>query len=80
MSYALNNSGVNVPRGVWKTVSGGDRRQYIYRVADLITFLNHAFGKPDKTVKNPKASDFAGMKGVLVFAVQWSDATGHATL
>ena len=39
MSYSLNNSGVNIPRGIWKTVSGGDKRQYIYRVADLIKLL-----------------------------------------
>ena len=80
MSYSLNNSGVNIPRGIWKTVSGGDKRQYIYRVADLIKFLTQTFGKPDKTVKNPTPSDFAGMKGILLFGVQWSDATGHATL
>lgn len=80
MSYSLNNSGINIPRGAWKTVSGGDKRQYIYRVADLLKFLNQTFGKPDKTVKNPKPSDFAGMKGILVFGVQWSDATGHVTL
>ena len=80
MSYALNSSGINIPRGLWKTVSGADSRQYIYRVADLVKFLTHTFGKPDKTVKNPKPGDFAGMKGLLLFTVQWSDATGHATL
>jgi hypothetical protein len=80
MSYSLNNSGVLISRGAWKTVSGGDKRQYIYRVSDLIKYLTLTFGKPDKTVKNPKPSDFAGKKGILVFGVQWSDATGHATL
>lgn len=29
ISYSLNNSGVNIPGGIWKTVSGGDKRQYI---------------------------------------------------
>jgi hypothetical protein len=80
MSYSLNNSGIPITRGIWKTVSGGDKKQYIYRVSDLIKYLNQTFGKPDKTVKNPTPSDFAGMKGILVFGVQWSDATGHATL
>jgi len=80
MSYSLNNSGVTIPRGAWKTVSGGDKKQYIYRVSDLIKYLTHTFGKPDKAVRNPKPSDFAGLKGILVFSVQWSDATGHVTL
>jgi hypothetical protein len=66
--------------GTWKTVSGGDGKQYIYRVADLIKFLNHAFGKPDKIVKNPKPKDFSKIKGILLFGVPWRDATGHATL
>ncbi len=80
MSYSLNNSGSLIPRGIWKTVSGGDKKQYIYRVSDLSKYLTNTFGKPDTTVKNPKPSDFAGVKGILVFGVQWSDATGHATL
>ena len=80
MSYSLNNSGSLIPRGIWKTVSGGDKKQYIYRVSDLLKYLTNTFGKPDKTVKNPKPRDFAGVKGILVFGVQWSDATGHATL
>ncbi len=80
MSYSLNNSGSLIPRGIWKTVSGGDKKQYIYRVSDLSKYLTNTFGKPDTTVKSPKPSDFAGVKGILVFGVQWSDATGHATL
>jgi hypothetical protein len=80
MSYSLNHSGVNISGGTWKTVSGGDKKQYIYRVLDLIKFLNQTFGKPDKTVKNPKSGDFSGKKGIILFSVHWSDATGHATL
>lgn len=80
MSYSLNNAGIHIPQGAWKTVSGGDKKQYIYRVADLIKFLNQTFGKPDRTDRNPKPTDFSGMKGILLFGVQWSDATGHATL
>ncbi len=80
MSYCLNHAGVRITRGMWKTVSGADGRQYIYRVADLIRFLKHAFGAPDKTVKSPTMADFADMQGILVFGVEWMDATGHATL
>jgi len=80
MSYALNNSGVLIERGVWKTVSGGNKKWYIYRVRDLLKYLKNSFGKPDKIVKKPKANDFKGMKGILVFTVNWRDATGHVTL
>jgi len=80
MSYSLHNSGVSINKGVWKTVSGGDKKQYIYRVSDMIKYLNQTFGKPDKTFRNPKPIDFADLKGILVFSVQWSDASGHATL
>ncbi len=81
MSYSLNYSGNTIPRGVWKTVTGADGKQYIFRVSDLLVFLNQEFGKPDKTIKNPKPSDFTSDKGILVFSVSgWSDASGHATL
>lgn len=80
MSYSLNKSGVVIPRGVWSTVSGGDGKQYIYRLADLARFLAHRFGSADKTVRSPKPGDFAGLKGILIFGVRWSDATGHATM
>lgn len=81
MSYTLNYSGAKVQRGSWKTVSGADKNWYIYRVRDLLIYLHKMYGQPDKTVKNPKVSDFDNMKGILVFTVNgWSDASGHATL
>lgn len=43
-------------------------------------YLKGHFGKPDKVIKKPKASDFKGVKGILVFTVNWRDATGHVTL
>jgi hypothetical protein len=81
MSYSLNYSGSPIVGGAWSTVSGGDKRQYIYRVRDLATYFRQTFGKPEKTVKSPKPTDFAGLKGILVFVVSgWNDASGHATL
>jgi hypothetical protein len=47
----------------------------------MMTYLEQTFGKPDKTVKSPKPSDFAGMKGIIVVKGHgWSDAVGHITL
>lgn len=80
MSYSLNNSGVPISKGVWKTVSGRDHLQYIYRVSDLIKYLHSALGKPDKIARTPTPSNFSGLKGILVFGVRWNDASGHATL
>ena len=80
MSYSLHQAGVIIGQGAWAAVSGADKKAYIFRVADLKTFLEVAFGKPDKTVMNPSAADFAGTKGILVFTKQFRGASGHATL
>jgi hypothetical protein len=80
MSYTLNHSGISIGGGPWKTVSGADGKQYIYRLSDLRAFLLHTFGRPDKTIKHPRPNSFAQMAGILVFTVHWSDASGHATL
>ena len=80
LSYSLNYSGHPILRGPWNTVSGGDKKLYLYRVKDLLTYLNSKFGPPDKTTKSPKPSDYYGLKGILVFDVSWNDASGHATL
>lgn len=77
MSYALNRSGIKIPHNEsrWKTSSGADKNWYIYRVEDMVTFLNDRFGSADIT------SNFTGEKGIILFNVSgWSDATGHVTL
>jgi hypothetical protein len=80
MSYCLNRSGVRITRGAWSTVSGGDKFWYIFRVRDMLAFLKHAFGKPNTTIQAPSADDFKNIKGILVFSVPFSDASGHITL
>ncbi len=82
MSYVLNKTGFPVrksPRYVM--VSGADQMQYIYRVDDMMRYLEDTFGKPDKTAKAPKTSDFAGMKGIIVVKGHgWGNAKGHVTV
>ncbi|WP_080406679.1 type VI secretion system amidase effector protein Tae4 [Burkholderia ubonensis] len=82
MSYVLNATGFAIRKNTrYAMVSGGDKHQYIYRVADMVAYLESAFGKPDKTVRNPKPSDFANMKGIIaVKGHGWSNAIGHVTL
>lgn len=83
MSYALNYSGFPINRDSrWSTSSGADKKWYIFKVTDLIRFLECNFGKPDIITKSTtNMSQFSGVKGLLVFNVSiWSDASGHATL
>lgn len=82
MSFILNHSGMVLPRIAGKTVSGADRRQYFFRVRDLIGFLESRWGKPE-IVAYPPADGGAlrGKKGIVLFEVSgWQDAQGHATL
>lgn len=83
MSYILNQSGLIIPSMAGQTVSGGDKRQYFYRVRNLIAFLKQRWGQAE-VVKYPPSGGgdlLAGRKGVILFEVSgWSDAEGHATL
>jgi hypothetical protein len=83
VSRSLNYGGQNIPHIPPNlTVSGDDGKWYLYRVKDLIKYLNDQWGSPDTIVKNkPFEGEFKGKKGVIVFEVDvWSDASGHATL
>lgn len=81
ISYVLNYSGVLIPKAGYDSVSGADKKWYIYRVKDMMSFVTNTFGKPDKTVASPKPADFSGSKGLLIVKGHgWSDAAGHVTL
>jgi hypothetical protein len=82
MSYVLNVTGFPIVKHPgYATVSGGDKRLYLFRVNDMMGYLERVFGKPDKTVKTPRQSDFAGLKGILVVKGHgWANAKGHITL
>jgi hypothetical protein len=83
VSRSLNYSGYKIdyiPPNL--TVSGSDGNWYIYRVAELIKYLNAKFGDPDIVIKKgPYQPKFKNKKGIIIFEVdEWSDASGHATL
>lgn len=81
MSYVLNYSGVHIPASGYSVVSGADKKWYMFRVNEMMTFLQKTFGSADKTAKSPQPADFAGMKGLIVVKGQgWSNAQGHVTL
>jgi len=81
MSYVLNYTGVPIPRTGYAVVSGADGKWYMYRVNDMMTFLEKTFGVADKSARAPKTSDFAGLKGLIVVKGSgWLNARGHVTL
>jgi len=78
LSYILNYSGWIVPKSPAKTVTGGDKYQYFFRVDDVIDYLTHEWGEPEDV--GADGAGLKGRKGLLIVEVPWSDATGHATL
>jgi hypothetical protein len=78
VSRALNYGGDPIRdtgAGV-NTIRGGDGKRYIYRVAELRSYLTHKYGPPE-IIRSPGA----GKRGIIIFEVSiWSDATGHADL
>lgn len=82
MSYVLNHTGFPIRKSSrYAMVSGADGLQYLFRVNDMMRYLEETFGKADKIVRSPKTADFAGLKGILVIKGKgWSNALGHVTL
>ena len=80
MSYAFNKSGIKIPFIEKKTVSGeGKKDWYIYRVKDFKEFLNSK-NYTKVTTRKKSLDEFANKTGVIVFDVDWADATGHVDL
>lgn len=82
MSYVLNKTRFPIAKSpLYKSVSGADGKQYLYRVTEMMEYLERYFGKPDKHVRHPVPKDFAKMKGILVVKGHgWDNAAGHVTL
>jgi hypothetical protein len=85
LSRSFNYGGVTITKGATGyKVKGGDDKNYLLRVKDMISFVKANFGSPDVTAKpNGKdvSANFKGKNGILIFAVSgWGDASGHVTL
>ncbi|HEY3354490.1 MAG TPA: type VI secretion system amidase effector protein Tae4 [Polyangia bacterium] len=80
LSRALNYSGFAIPGNVpgLNTVKGGDGKRYAYRVAELNRYLRKVISTPD--IVSTDEAAFAGQAGIIMFEVNWSDATGHLDL
>lgn len=79
MSYAFNHAGNTISSNDGATSSGADGSWYLYRVADMITFVERNITGESLSGNSP--ASFAGKKGVIVFSgCGWGDATGHVDL
>ena len=87
MSRGFNYGGDVIPKGtiiqgtnIYRA-KGADGLPYILRVNDVINFVRHNWGAPDKTLAPSEHDQLNGLKGLIVIEVQgWSDASGHVTL
>ena len=83
LSYAFNKSGIKIPYIQNETVSGElkpneSKEWYIFRVRVFKKYLDEKYTKI--TTNKKSLEDFKDKKGVIVFDVNWSDATGHVDL
>ena len=69
MSYVLNYSALpstRIPRSGYAVVSGADGFWYMFRVGEMMSFLERLFGQADKVASSPSPQDFFGMRGIVV--------------
>lgn len=83
LSRDLNYSNVPIPQhspGL-ATITGADKFNYAYRVAEMQRWMRSWFGAPDLEVAKPVSrAAFASHKGIIAFDIHWSDASGHFDL
>ncbi len=82
LSHMLNKAGHKIPREGNKTVSGGNKDQYYYRVADLETYLVKRYGQPDVAVLDGSGNQFdlPITPGLVLMDFPNSSYTGHVTI
>lgn len=82
LSHMLNQAGHLIPRDGRKTVSGGNKDQYYYRVKDLEAYMLKTFGPPDLAITDGSADSWAipPRPGVLIMDFPGSSFSGHTTI
>ncbi len=82
LSHMLNKAGHKIPKDGAKTVSGGNKDQYYYRVKDLENYMMKAFGPPDLSITDGSADtwDIPPKPGVLIMDFPGSTFSGHTTI
>ncbi len=82
LSHMLNKAGHKVPRERKKTVSGANKDQYYYRVADMEDYLRRTFGEPDVNIDDGTGNSFdlPDHPGIVLMDFPDSSFTGHTTV
>lgn len=83
LSHMLNKAGHKIPRAKDnKTVSGGNKDQYYYRVADIEAYLKDVFGAPDLNLDDGSANSFdlPPRPGIILMDFPNGSYTGHITI
>jgi len=82
LSHMLNKAGHKIPRVPQQTVSGGNKDQYYYRVADLEAYLIKTYGKPDVEIVDGTGNQFdlPITPGIVLMDFPNSSYTGHVTI
>jgi len=82
LSHMINQAGFKIPREGNKTVSGGNKDQYYYRVKDMEAYLVRTFGEPDLAITDGSADswDLPPRPGILLMDFPGSTFSGHTTI
>ena len=82
LSHMLNKEGHKIPRVRKKTVSGGNKDQYYYRVTDFEEYLLETYGQPDVEIADGSGNQFdlPTTPGIVLMDFPDSSFTGHVTI
>jgi|GEM_PF-6760416 len=83
VSHMLNKAGHKIPRQKKnKTVSGANKDQYFYRVADFETYMRDTYGEPDVAITDGSGNSFdlPTTPGLLIMDFPNGGFTGHTTI
>jgi len=82
LSHMLNKAGYKILREGNKTVSGGNKDQYYYRLADMEAYLTKEFGAPDVAVTDGSGNSFdlPDAPGIVLMDFPDASYTGHVTI
>jgi len=82
LSHMMNQAGHKIPRDGNKTVSGGNKDQYYYRIRDAEAYLHRAFGEPDLAITDGSAGSFdlPDHPGIVLMDFPGSTFFGHVTV
>lgn len=82
LSHMMNKAGHKIPRDGNKTVSGANKDQYYYRVADMEAYITDVFGAPDVAVTDGSGNSFdlPDAPGIVLMDYPNGSFTGHVTI